>query len=205
MLRALNPWIGFPSRRATPVTKNATSSGMSPARFLNGGTSIGNTFKRYSRSGRNVPSFAARARSRLVAAMTRTFTRTVRLLPTGSNSCSCSTRSSLTCASIGSSPTSPRKMVPPCASSNRPTRLSMAPAVAQASCPAQDISSGAADHLPDLVAERVHAWGQISIFDFESSNRKLRSDPTSSIELSGRPGALSDRWPSGRGARRCAP
>src|SRR6266481_3531298 len=53
------------------------------------------------------------ARSRLVAAITRTSTFVRRLLPTGRTSFSCSTRSSLACNSSGNSPISSRKIVPP--------------------------------------------------------------------------------------------
>jgi len=65
--------------------------------------------------------------------------------PTGSNSCSWSTRSSLTCVSSGSSPTSSRKMVPPCASSKRPTRRSMAPVKAPFTWPNSSLSTRPAE------------------------------------------------------------
>lgn len=70
MLRALKPWIGFPSFRARPVEKNPTRSAMSDLRSRSGGTSIGNTFKRYRRSGRNFPS---RAVSQLESAWREVF------------------------------------------------------------------------------------------------------------------------------------
>src|SRR5579863_4979714 len=66
-------------------------------------------------------------RSRLVAAMMRTSTLTGRLEPTGSNSPSCSARSSLTCMSRRNSPISSRNRVPPSASWNLPRCLSLAP------------------------------------------------------------------------------
>ena len=88
---------------------------------------MGKTFRRYSRSALNVPARTACSRLRLVEAMTRTSTRTVLLLPTGSNSCSCRTRSSFTCASSGISPISSSRMVPRSATSKRPTRFSTAP------------------------------------------------------------------------------
>ena len=55
--------------------------------------------------------------------MTRTSTFRVCELPTGSNSPSCSTRSSLTCRSSGSSPISSRKIVPPSAEREAPVAL----------------------------------------------------------------------------------
>src|SRR5438552_11740172 len=51
----------------------------------------------------------------------------VLLLLIGSNFCFCNTRKSFTCVSIGSSPTSSRKIVPPSASLKRPSRLAIAP------------------------------------------------------------------------------
>ena len=64
----------------------------------------------------------------MVAEMIRTSTLRVREpSPTGSNSPSWSTRSSLTCRSSGSSPISSRKSVPPCARAKRPSRRSVAP------------------------------------------------------------------------------
>src|SRR5580704_11008998 len=59
--------------------------------------------------------------------MTRTSTRIRSRPPTRSNSLSCRTRSNATCVSDDSSPTSSRKMVPPFASSNRPSRRCTAP------------------------------------------------------------------------------
>jgi hypothetical protein len=55
--------------------------------------------------------------------------------PTRSNSRSCSTRRRSTCVSIGSSPTSSRKSVPPAASSKRPRRRCTAPVNAPRSWP----------------------------------------------------------------------
>jgi len=72
---------------------------------------------------------------RFVAATTRTFVWMDRLPPTRSNSCSCKTRNSAICVSIGSSPTSSRKIVPPSANSNRPTRRCTAPVKEPFSCP----------------------------------------------------------------------
>ncbi len=67
------------------------------------------------------------ARSRLVAATSRTSTLIVRVPPRRSNSCSCRARSSLGCSSSGISPTSSRNSVPLLASSKRPTFCAMAP------------------------------------------------------------------------------
>ena len=73
--------------------------------------------------------------------MTRTSTFTVSTPPTRSNSRSCSTRSSFTCTSAGTSPTSSRNSVPPSASSKRPARRAMAPVNAPFSCPNSSDSS----------------------------------------------------------------
>jgi len=64
---------------------------------------------------------------RLVAATRRTFTLRVCVLPSRSNSCSCSTRSSFGWISIGMSPTSSRNSVPWSANSSRPIFWVMAP------------------------------------------------------------------------------
>src|SRR5262245_26807837 len=59
--------------------------------------------------------------------MTRTSTFRVFVPPKGSNSPSCSTRSSLACKSRGSSPISSRNNVPPSACAKRPSRRAVAP------------------------------------------------------------------------------
>ena len=76
-----------------------------------------------------------------MAAITRTSTFTVWLPPTRSNSRSWSTRRSFTCVSGGSSPTSSKKIVPPCASSKRPVRRSVAPVKAPFSWPKSSLST----------------------------------------------------------------
>src|SRR5271156_1850267 len=69
----------------------------------------------------------AACKLRFVAATTRTFVWMDRVPPTRSNSCSCKTRKRAIWVSVGSSPTSSRKIVPPSASSNRPRRRCNAP------------------------------------------------------------------------------
>ena len=69
----------------------------------------------------------AAGRSLFVAAMTRTSTRTRCVLPTGSTTWSCSTRSTLACVFRLMSPISSRKIVPPSAASNFPRRSVTAP------------------------------------------------------------------------------
>jgi hypothetical protein len=76
----------------------------------------------------------------LVAAMMRASALMTVVLPTRLNSRSCSTRSSFTCSSIGMSPTSSRKSVPPPAVSKRPTRRSLAPVKAPRSWPKSSLS-----------------------------------------------------------------
>ena len=81
---------------------------MSSRRSRSGGSTIG-TRSGGRRGRRGSARRRPRAcRSRLVAAMTRTSTRRLRVPPTRSNSRSCSTRSSLACAASGSSPISSR-------------------------------------------------------------------------------------------------
>src|SRR5882724_819983 len=100
-------------RRENSCVKCRTSSGMSPWRSRKDGTCTGKTFKRKKRSDRNFCSLTIASRSRFVAAIKRASVRSVRELPSRSNSLSCSTRSSLVCNSRGISPISSRKIVPP--------------------------------------------------------------------------------------------
>src|SRR6266436_3710615 len=77
----------------------------------------------------------AASKSRLVAAITRTFVRMDPVPPTRPNSCSCRTRKRAIWVSAGSSPISSRKMVPPSANSKRPKRRWVAPVKAPFSWP----------------------------------------------------------------------
>jgi hypothetical protein len=79
-------------------------------------------------------------KSLCVAAIRRTSTLCVRLLPSLSNSCSCRTRSSFAWSSRGISPTSSRNRVPLSASSNRPVFWAIAPVNAPFSWPKSSLS-----------------------------------------------------------------
>ena len=92
------------------------------------------------------------ARSELVAAITRTSTRTGRPSPTRSNSRSCSTRSSLACRPALIVPTSSRKNVPLWACSSRPCRLPTAPVNAPRTWPNSSASSSDSGMAPQLSA-----------------------------------------------------
>src|SRR6267154_864322 len=96
-------------RRENCCVKCRTRSGISPWRSRKAGTCTGKTFKRKKRSGRNFCWPTIASRSRFVAAIKRASVRSVRELPSRSNSLSCSTRSSLVCNSRGISPISSRK------------------------------------------------------------------------------------------------
>ncbi len=72
--------------------------------------------------------------------------------PTGSISPDCSARSSLTCASGGSSPTSSRNSVPPLASWNLPVRRDVAPVNEPFSWPNRMDSTSCAGRAPQLTA-----------------------------------------------------
>ena len=102
-----------------------TSSGMSPARSRSGGISIRITLSRKNRSSRNWPACTASSITRLVAAITRTSVATSPP-PTGRTRDDSSTWSSLLWTSSGISAISSRKIVPPEASTNRPSRDSRA-------------------------------------------------------------------------------
>ena len=73
--------------------------------------------------------------------MTRTSTFSVRSAPSGSNSRSCSTRSSLACSAGLIVPISSRKIVPPSASANLPFLVSVAPVNAPRTWPKSSDSS----------------------------------------------------------------
>ena len=79
--------------------------------------------------------------SRLVAAITRTSTLWLRSEPSGSNSRSCSTRSSLDCSAGAIVPISSRKIVPPSASANLPFLFVSAPVNAPRTWPNSSDSS----------------------------------------------------------------
>ena len=106
-------------------TKAWARVGMSSLRCRSGGTLMGNTFSRYQRSSRKRPAATSLERFRLVAAMTRTSTFSVRSPPTRWKLPSWRTRSSFAWSSGDSSPTSSRKSVAPSASSKRPLRWDM--------------------------------------------------------------------------------
>ena len=77
----------------------------------------------------------SRGKSRLVAAMTRTFTETSSVPPILWNVPVSRTRRRFDCASGGTSPISSRKRVPPSASSKWPIFCSCAPVNEPSSCP----------------------------------------------------------------------
>ena len=82
---------------------------------------------RKKRSLRKRPAFISAPRSRRVAARTRTSIGSKAVPPTRLTCFSLSARRSLGCSSSGSSPSSSRKSVPPCASASAPLRRSVAP------------------------------------------------------------------------------
>ena len=89
----------------------------------------------FNRSRRNKPRSTSPARSRSVAATSRTSIFTSRLPPSRTMLPSCSVRSSLACICSGSSPISSRKIVPRSACSNQPARAATAPVNAPRSWP----------------------------------------------------------------------
>ncbi len=112
---------------------------MSSTRSRSGGTRSGTTFSRKYRSSRKRPAAISDCRSLLVAARTRTSTRSV-VPPTGSNACSCRTRSTFACVRSDMSAISSRNSVPPSASANRPGLLSAAPVNAPLTWPNSSLS-----------------------------------------------------------------
>src|SRR5439155_814868 len=130
-LRAASATLPRAADRARAMSVRSKSSG----RSRSGEMWIGRTLRRNNRSSRNWPCIEAFARSLLVAAITRTSTVTGFSPPSRSITPDSSTRSSFAWASGPRSPTSSRNSVPRSASSNRPTRRSVAPVNAPRSWP----------------------------------------------------------------------
>ena len=128
------------------------SSGTSDSRSRSGGSSIGNTFSRYSRSSRSRPSATACSGARLVAAITRTSVSSVVVEPTRMKRPVSSTRSSLTCSSIGISVISSRNSVPPLARSKNPWCWRSAPVKLPFSWPKISLSIRLCEMAPQLTA-----------------------------------------------------
>ena len=117
--------------------------------------------------------------SRLVAEIRRKSTLTGFLAPTGSISPSCSARSSLTCASSGSSPISSRNSVPPSASWNLPMRLSTAPVNEPFSWPNRMLSTRFSGMAPQLTVMNGLALRSLSPW----MARAISSLPTPRLAL----------------------
>ena len=92
------------------------------------------------------------SRWRCVAQTTRTSTLMLLLSPTRRISRLSSTRSSLACIDLGSSPISSRNSVPPSATSNSPTRCSSAPVKAPLRWPKSSLSIRFSGKAPQLIA-----------------------------------------------------
>ncbi len=121
------PLTSLPISAAVRMAKREASEGMSSGRARSGGIWMGMVLRRKYRSCRKLPAAASAARSRLVVATTRTSTRMGVVPPTRSNSCSCSTRSSLACRSSRISEISSSSSVPRCARSKAPSTRFTAP------------------------------------------------------------------------------
>ena len=100
------------------------------------------------------PSRTSVVRSLLVAVITRTFTRTEWLLPTGRTSCSPSTRRSLACMLGPMSPISSRKTDPPSPDSKSPRRAAIAPVNAPRTCPKSSLSKRPSANPAQLIATK---------------------------------------------------
>ena len=111
------------------------------------------------------PSATIAGRSRLVAAMSRTSTRSVRVPPRRSNSCSCSTRRILACVLGLMSPISSRNSVPPSACSKRPMRCLSAPVNAPFSWPKSSDSSRFSCSAAQFTLTKLRAVAQRVVVD----------------------------------------
>ena len=108
----------------------------------------------------------------------RTSTRIVPVPPTRMNSCSSSTRSSFTCMSGGSSPTSSRKSVPLSASSNFPTFRADAPVNDPLSWPKSSDSRMSAGIAPQLIGRNRSARrGEFSWMALATSSFPVPDSP----------------------------
>ena len=105
---------------------------------------------------------AAERRWRLVAATTRTLTRTVAVPPTRSNARSSSARRTFACSGSDRSPISSRKIVPPFATSNLPSFRPTAPVKAPFSCPNSSVSSNPSGMAAQLMATNGSARRALS-------------------------------------------
>src|SRR6185503_7144815 len=106
---------------------------------------------------------------RLLPAMIRMFTGTVRVPPRRSMVRFCSTRSSFTCIDNGTSSMSSRNSVPPSASSKRPGRSLIAPVKAPRSCPKSSDSISVSEKSAQLTAtkgrclRRLDWWMSVAV------------------------------------------
>ena len=123
---------------------------MSCVRSRSGGSTSGNTARRYQRSARNSPRCTMPGRSALVAATTRTSTVTVSSPPTRVMRPSCNTRSRRTCAAFGRSATSSSSSVPRSERSNQPRLRAAAPVKLPFSWPNSSESTSSAGMAPQL-------------------------------------------------------
>src|SRR5579883_2553564 len=150
---------GLPTRRHT----SSTSRPRSLSRSRSAGSSTRTWAMRKKRSLRKRPAFISAPRSRRVAASTRTSMGSNALPPTRFTCFSLSARRSFGCSSMGSSPSSSRKSVPPSASASAPLRRSVAPVNAPFSWPKRMLSASVGGMLPQSTttkgpALRSLAW-----------------------------------------------
>src|SRR5439155_1606289 len=124
------------------------------------------------------------ARSRLVAAISRTFTASSRVPPSRRNVLVSSTFRSLGCSSGTSSPISSRKMVPPSASSNKPCLRSLASVNAPFSCPNSSESRNVADRPPQFTSTNGprDRGLNVPLTRQENDRRALRAQPLEHLE-----------------------
>ena len=147
-----NPSTWRPPRAMAAVRKCSASIGMSWMRSRSVGISIVITFTRQKRSARKVPAATSAARSSLVARITRASTACVCEPPTDSNRRSCRTRNSFTCMAGDAVAISSRKMVPPSACRNFPSRSAVAPVKAPATWPKSSLSSSVSLRQPQATS-----------------------------------------------------
>ena len=102
-------------------------------------------------------------RSRLVAASTRAVIGTAWVAPTGRTSFSCKARSSLACRSIGNSPISSKKTVPPSPAESSPSFERLAPVNAPFTWPKSSLSIRVGTSVPQSTAMKgLAAFGPLS-------------------------------------------
>ena len=172
--RSLAPGIWASSARS--------SRPKSARRSASVGSASVNPEIRPNRSSRNSPRSTSPARSRWVAAHSRTSTLTGRSSPIGTTSRSCRTRRNAVCEAGGSSPISSRNSVPPSALRTSPVRSPTAPVNAPRRWPNSSASSSDAGSAPQLTATNAPVRPDIACSARATTSLPVPVSPSTTID-----------------------